>query len=162
MTSSSTSPSADLRDALLTAATQVIERNCFAFVEPIEPDAFHPLATECTAWLCAEVSFRGSFHGALRVVLPVPLAQRLCNSFIGAFDEGEPADAQVFDFTGELANMMVGAWLSHADSHIVFDLSPPAVTRMPEGWQPGTGLGPAPALLAVDDAPVAVWTTTQL
>lgn len=162
MTSSSISPAADVRDALQAALTQVVERNCFAFAEPLDVDGFNALPIAGIPWLCAEVAFRGAFHGVLRLALPAPLAQRLCSCFIGAFDEADPADAQVFDFTGELANMVVGAWLSRAHSQSVFDLSPPSVTRMPEDWRPLAFAGKTPALLAVDDTPVAVWTTTSL
>lgn len=155
--SSPNSPVADMREGLQAAVTEVAELNCFAFVEPLAPEAFDERAAECARWLCAEVGFRGAFDGVLRVAVPATLAETLCANFVGDLDEGTPNERQVFDFTGEMANMAVGAWLSRAHTHSVFNLSHPEVAVMPEGWQPATFAGDAPALLAVNDAPVAAW-----
>lgn len=155
--SSPNSPVAEVREGLQAAITEAAELNCFAFTEPLTVEDFAQRAGDCPHWLCAEVGFRGAFDGVLRVAMPAPLAATLCASFIGDVEDGGPAEQQVFDFTGELANMAVGAWLSRTHTHAVFNLSHPDVAVMPEGWQPFAFAGEAPALLAVNDAPVAAW-----
>ena len=157
--SSAISPAADVREALQSALVQVAERNCFAFAEAVDDAAFGQLAGATTSWVCAEVPYRGAFHGVLRVAMPTALARSLCSRFMGTFDDTAPGDAELLDFTGEVANMVVGAWLSRAHTSSLFDLSPPVVAVMPEGWQPRPLAGDAPALVAVDDAAVAAWAT---
>lgn len=155
--SSPNSPAADVREGLQAAVTEVAELNCFAFAEPLTAEAFAERTESYPHWLCAEVGFRGAFDGVLRVAMPTTLAEALCASFVGDLDASGPTERQVFDFTGELANIATGAWLSRAHTHAVFNLSHPDVAAMPEGWQPATFAGDAPALLAVNDAPVAAW-----
>lgn len=155
--SSPNSPAADLREGIGTAVAEIAELNCFAFVEPLTPEAFDERAAGCARWICAEVGFRGPFDGVLRLAVPSALAEALCLSFIGDLDDAGPTERQVFDFTGELTNMAVGAWLSRAHTHSMFDLSHPDVASMPEGWQPRPYAGDAPALLSVDETPVAAW-----
>jgi len=157
VTSSPNLPTADAREGLQAAVVEVAELNCFAFAEPLPPTEFDERAARCPQWLCAEVGFRGTFDGVLRVAVPATLATTLCTSFVGGLDDGPPTERQVFDFTGELANMAVGAWLSRAHTHSVFNLSHPEVATMPEGWQPRAFAGEAPALMAIDEAPVAAW-----
>lgn len=155
--SSPNSLAADAREGLLSAIAEVAELNCFAFVETLAPEAFDERAAGCARWLCAEVGFRGVFDGVLRVAVPATLAETLCANFAGDLDLGTPNERQVFDFAGEMANMAVGAWLSRAHTHSAFNLSHPEVAIMPEGWQPRAFAGDTPALLAIDDAPVAAW-----
>lgn len=155
--SSPNSPAADARDGLAAAVSEVAELNCFAFTEPLDAEAFDARAALCSRWLCAEVGFRGAFDGVLRLAMPAELAETLCLSFVGDLEEGRPTERQVFDFTGELTNMAVGAWLSRAHGHSVFNLSHPDVAAMPGGWHPRSFAGDAPALMALNDAPVAAW-----
>lgn len=148
-------------DGLCQALVEVGERSYTSFVEPCDAarlDEILPgLARE--PWMQASVEFRGAFGGAFRMALPESLARDLVGSFLG-LPPGEPADdGQVADLTGEMANMVCGDWLTRACFRRRFDLRPPVVAPLPEGWSPGCwGLPGSPdgALMCLNDQPVCL------
>lgn len=151
-------------DALYVALLHVCERSFFAFVESCDPVQFavlvartqtqaalqdleglEQMAAHVPRWLKASVAFDGtSSNGAIEVILPNRLARWLVASMLGITAEVDLAqvellDKQVFDGTGEFANMVCGAWLTDLSGQ-AFSLKPPEVTRLPAGWSPQTDL----------------------
>ncbi len=129
MSSPISRPLAESVEALLAAATEVAETCLFAYVEPSDAAAFEVSVGDGTGWLWASVRFTGPSHGALEITLPETLARRLCAAFAGAESPDEATDQDLVDFTGELANMVCGAWLTRANNREAFDLTPPRVVR---------------------------------
>jgi CheY-specific phosphatase CheX len=154
-------------DALLAAVAEVAESSLFAFADTSDQDTFDaavmvPLADGGATWLHACIGFNGSTAGRLTLTLSESLAHRLCVSFAGAETPDEIGDSDILDFTGELANMICGAWLTRAYSHEGFSLVPPRVGR---GQSDSATPGDATAeefYLAIDEAPIRLelhWTT---
>ena len=126
---------ADYRDALLEAVTDVAENSLFAFVDASDQASFEAARTDAdtaNGWLDACIEFRGPTSGRFELTLSEPLARHLCASFAGAEGPDEFGEADLFDFTGELANMMCGAWLTRACRWEAFSLTPPRVSRAPQ------------------------------
>lgn len=140
---------ADALDAFCAAAVQVAEESLFAFAEPCDVGAFRAAGDAAAAWLTADVTFRGPFHGRAEVTLPAPLATELCAAFCGA-DAADLTDDQIHDFTGEFANQMCGLWLTRNHGHERFDLDAPVVKA---GATPDVD-GVSGGFLLVNDHPV--------
>jgi CheY-specific phosphatase CheX len=154
----SSSKSLAPRDAGLTlrdAFVDVCENSFFAYVETCDARKFAELAAAAaeahqeneqnrqvarrpvqSEWLKAAVGFGGAFPGAIELVLPEQLARSLVGSILGAEPETELPEHQIFDGLGEFANMICGAWLTTLAQRQTFELRPPAVTRMANGWTP--------------------------
>lgn len=139
---------AELQRQLCAAVANVAEQSLFAFAEPCAQADFDERAAAVDGWVRARVAFRGAADGALSCALAEPLARELLVAFLGESPDGEPADAALFDFAGELANMVCGDWLTHACPDTLFALQRPEVSRLaaPPG-EPGT-------LILVNEAPV--------
>lgn len=143
--------------AIAVAVSTVAERSFFACVDRrAEPD-LDEIEGE---WLVATVRFRdGPVHGSLACLLPADLAQWLFDSFTGR----DPATApprhdQVEDLAGEFSNMVCGAWLTRCDTHRVFRLSPPAISRVDK---PASAAGHR-EWVALNNRPVAIdWEVAQ-
>ncbi|MCC7180194.1 MAG: chemotaxis protein CheX [Acidobacteria bacterium] len=147
-------PGGDALAALGDALVRVAEGSLFAWAEPCDAARFEALLAARDAgepWLSASVAFVGPFEGIATLSLPEALAVDLCASFSGLAAEDLAAD-QVRDFTGELANMACGAWLTHSYRSERFDLRAPVVSTAvrPEG---ATGAG-ASAGMTLNDAPI--------
>lgn len=148
-------------DGLRQALVDVGEGSYTSFVEPCDAarlaEALPGLADD--RWLHASVDFRGAFGGTFQMALPESLARELVGSFIG-LAPGEPVDdGQVTDLAGEMANMVCGDWLTRACRRRRFDLRPPVVVRLPQGWGPerwNLPGSPDGALMCVNDQPVCL------
>ncbi|HEY8536158.1 MAG TPA: chemotaxis protein CheX, partial [Vicinamibacterales bacterium] len=116
---------AEHRDALAAALDEVAAESFFAYVEPLDGD----VTAGDDAWLEVEVGFAGAFGGALRVVLPEPLAHELHASFLGREPGRTPPDRELFDLAGEFGNMVCGRWLTRACGRRRFNLRAPLVHR---------------------------------
>jgi len=149
---------ADYRGALLTAVTDVAENSLFAFADASTVDTFDaaataPMAEGGSEWLRAEVDFKGPIAGRFELVAPAPLARHLCASFAGAEPE-EIGEGDLLDFTGELANMMCGTWLTRACRHDAFSLMPPRVDRGQPDLATSDDELSERFYLSIDDAPI--------
>lgn len=142
-------------DAILAALRAVAERSFFAEVEPCDDRTFGRLTSGVSTWLVATVRFEeGTAIGAMSCTLPEALATSLFGAFTGHDPSAEePAREHVLDLTGEFANMVCGAWLTHSAAAWTFRLGPPTVE---------SAIGPAPAdllqliFVTVNDHPLAV------
>jgi hypothetical protein len=130
----------DYRDALLAAVTEVAEKSLFAFADFSDRAAFDaaaaPLSTD-RDWLRAGIRFTGPIDGQFALVVPAGLARRLCAAFAGAEAPDDVGEDDVIDFTGELANMVCGTWLTRTWRHEAFSLTPPRVLHCGPGRKPG-------------------------
>ena len=150
-------PLPDSQRELLAAAADVAENSLFTIADAADEAAFKEsaAAVDANCWLHASVRFAGPSVGFLALTLPEPLARRLCTAFSGAPSPEEIAAGDLVDFTGELANMMCGAWLTRASKQESFNLEPPRVVR---GGPDRAGQVPAEAsqtfYLAIDETPV--------
>jgi chemotaxis phosphatase CheX-like protein len=134
----------DLHDTLQAALIEVGENAYFVFVEACDAAMFGALAEQerdrsngqPVSWLMASVRFTGAFSGSVEIVLPERLGQWLVSSLLGMTPDETLPEPQMFDGVGEFANMVCGAWLSRVGDQALFELKVPAVTRMPDDWQP--------------------------
>lgn len=159
MSSPSSAPdpsTVDHQAALTEALSEVGGLSFFGFVEPVAPTHFPDLAEAEPEWIAAAVPFKGGFAGAVHCAVPLDLARELMSNFSGDAESAD-ADGPLHDLMGEFTNMVCGSWLSRAQSHQVFSLGRPEVTRMPGGWSPGVNEGTATVLAVLNDRPVAVW-----
>jgi CheY-specific phosphatase CheX len=142
---------ADYQSALLSAVTDVAENSLFTFADASSEAAFNATAaaSDDDGWLSARLSFAGPIGGEFTLILPGALARRLGASFSGAESSDEIGDRDLVDFTGELANMVCGSWLTRACQHAAFNLTPPRVVRGAPGRPASTSV-----YLAMDDTPV--------
>ena len=159
MTSSPSSrPLADCQGALLAAVTDVAENSLFTFADASDEAAFEAAATASdtnSGWLRARIQFTGPIGGQFTLTVPGALARRLCAAFAGADTSDDIGEDDLIDFTGELANMVCGAWLTRACQHEAFDLTPPRVRRGGPGRATGGKPGDADRVyLAIDDTPI--------
>jgi hypothetical protein len=159
MSSPISPPIVDYRGALLAAVTEVAENSLFAFVDASDQAAFEaatiaPPAEGGGDWLRAGIDFNGPIAGRVELTLSEALARHLCASFAGAETAEDIGESDLLDFTGELANMMCGAWLTRASRHDAFTLTPPQVTRgKPQLATPGSDV-PERFYLSIDDAAI--------
>jgi chemotaxis phosphatase CheX-like protein len=148
---------ADCHEPLLAALAEVAENSLFAFADMSDQAAFGataaPLAEGGEEWLHATIVFKGSIAGRFALTIPAPLSRRLCASFAGADSADEISDEDLLDFSGELANMICGAWLTHAVPHEVFNLQAPKVVSA-EPVPVVSNAASEHVYLAIDDVPV--------
>jgi CheY-specific phosphatase CheX len=153
-------PLADYQGALLAAVTEVAENSLFAFADASDEAAFDATAAASETdgdWLCARMAFTGPISGQFALTLPAALARRLCAAFAGADSTDDIGDADLVDFTGELANMVCGTWLTRTCRQVAFDLTPPRVLRGGPGRATAGNAGhveSARVYLAIEDTPV--------
>jgi hypothetical protein len=121
-------------DALATlgaAAVQVAEDSLFAYAEACPLSHAAGLAQERPAtepWLAASVAFTGPFDGIVQLALPRALAADLAGAFCGVRPQSLD-QAEVADFSGELANMVCGLWLTQTHRTERFALAAPVVAE---------------------------------
>jgi CheY-specific phosphatase CheX len=153
-------PLADYQGALLAAVAEVAENSLFAFADASDEAAFDAAAAASEGgsdWLRASIQFAGPIGGRFTLTVPGALARRLCAAFAGADSADEVSEADLVDFTGELANMVCGTWLTRACQHEAFNLTPPRVLRGGPDPAPAHAAGradPATFYLAIDETPV--------
>jgi hypothetical protein len=156
-------------EALLAAVTEVAENSLFAFADASDQASFDAAATAPPGeggsdWLRAWVHFSGPIAGRFELAVPEPLARHLGASFAGAETGGEISEGDLVDFTGELANMVCGTWLTRSCRHEAFSLTPPDVHRgQPEAAQAGDAASES-FYLSIDDAPIRLtlcWRTAR-
>lgn len=151
---------ADYQGALLAAVTEVAENSLFAFADASDKAAFDAAAAASDAdgdWLRARICFTGPIGGQFSLTVPEALARRLSAAFAGADSADDIGEGDLIDFTGELANMVCGTWLTRACQHEAFDLTPPRVLRGGPGRATGGEPGDAESAsvyLAIDDTPI--------
>ena len=160
MSSPISRPLADCQGALLAAVTEVAENSLFAFADASDQAAFDAAAAASNTdgdWLRARIHFTGPIDGQFSLTVPAALARRLCAAFAGAEISDDIGEGDLIDFTGELANMVCGTWLTRACQHEAFNLTPPRVLRggpgRPSGGEPGDAQS-ANVYLAIDDTPI--------
>jgi CheY-specific phosphatase CheX len=161
-------PIADYHEALLAAVTGVAENSLFAFVDASDQATFEaatiaPGADGGNDWLSAGIDFKGPIAGRFELTLSEALARHLCASFAGAETADEIGESDLLDFTGELANMMCGAWLTRAARHDAFSLMPPQVMRGRPGLATAGSESPERFYLSIDDAAIRLdlyWIST--
>jgi hypothetical protein len=137
----SSQPSSDLlfHDELAahlpSAVADVTEQTFFACADRCDRRRLDELLgsdgtlADAAAWIRAEVSFRGTVNGALRIVMPRVLARELGAAMIGHADVNAMTDALVQDTAGELANIVCGAVLSQSERHHIVELLPPVISQ---------------------------------
>jgi hypothetical protein len=138
--------------AIAVAVSTVAERSFFACVDRCdEPDLDDMTPAE---WLVATVRFEdGPVCGSLACVLPSDVALRLFDAFSGRHPAMPlPPRHQLDDLVGEFSNMVCGAWLTHCDTHRVFRLLPPEVSRVSRPDDAGRRR----EWLAVNNRPIAI------
>jgi hypothetical protein len=143
----------------MAAVSEVAENSLFAFADASDEAVFEMAATAQpedggSDWLSACVDFNGPITGRLELTMPDPLARHLCASFSGEDTPEGIGEADLVDFTGELANMMCGTWLTRARRHDAFSLASPRVRR---GRPRAAAAGEAPSeplFLSIDEAPI--------
>ena len=115
--------------AIAVAVSTVAERSFFACVDRCEEPDLDEIEAE---WLVATIRFDdGPVCGSLACSLPSDLALRLFDAFSGRHPSTPPPPRhQLDDLVGEFSNMVCGAWLTRCDTHRVFRLSPPVVSRV--------------------------------
>ena len=146
-------------DALYVALMQVCDRSFFTLVESCDASRFAALVKNASSdaaledakddkatsyrldWLNASVAFDGTFaSGQLEIFLPARLARWLVAAMLGLalqVDDGDLVDdQQTFDGIGEFANIVCGTWLTELGRNQAFNLGTPAVSRVPDGWNP--------------------------
>jgi hypothetical protein len=151
---------ADYKGALLSAVAEVAENSLFAFADASDEAAFDAAAAASNTdgdWLRACIHFTGPIGGQFALTVPAALARHLCAAFAGAETPDDIGEGDLIDFTGELANMMCGTWLTRACRHNAFNLTPPCVRR--GGPDRATGgvtgeVDSASFYLAIDDTPI--------
>ena len=148
---------ADHQAALLAAFAEVAENSLFAFADASSEERFDEAArTTPDAWLHAGIRFSGPVGGHLEVVAPATLLRRLCAAFAGAPSPDDIGDHDLFDFAGELTNMVCGTWLTRTWKHESFSLAPPCVFHGPDrslAVRPDNA-SPGTVYLAIDDTPI--------
>jgi len=85
----------------------VLEEAAFAFSEPAEPGAL----TSRSGWM-AQISFRATAAGELRLTLTHELAFQLCAGLLGLEPDDDEVKTRARDTTGELTNILAGSLLS--------------------------------------------------
>jgi hypothetical protein len=145
-------------DALLAAAVDVAENSLFALADACDAATFADAALASAdggdAWLSAAVDFNGPMSGRVEVTLPEPLARHLAAAFAGLDTPEDIGDGELVDFSGELANMVCGTWLTRACRHETFSLEPPQVRRgQPD---PAAAANAVSRYLSIDETPVRV------
>ena len=115
--------------AIAVAVSTVAERSFFACVDRCDRPDLDDIEAE---WLVATVRFDdGPVCGSLACSLPTDLALRLFDAFSGRHPAAPlPPRHQLDDLVGEFSNMVCGIWLSRCDSHRIFKLSAPVVSRV--------------------------------
>jgi hypothetical protein len=115
--------------AIAVAVSTVAERSFFACVDRCDRPDLDEMAGE---WLVATVDFDdGPVCGSLACVLPTDVALRLFDAFSGRHPAMPlPPRHQIDDLVGEFSNMVCGAFLTNCDTHRVFRLKPPVVSRV--------------------------------
>jgi chemotaxis phosphatase CheX-like protein len=157
MSSPISRPFADDQAVLLSAVTEVSENSLFAFADRSDARAFGAAVAADPDWLVARIRFSGPIGGRFALTIPRALALRLCAAFAGADTAEAIGDGDLLDFTGELANMICGTWLTRACQHEAFGLTPPSV--LPAGPAAVAGGDPLrpdswTCYLAIDDTPI--------
>jgi len=143
--------------AIAVAVSTVAERSFFACVDRCDQPDLDEIEAE---WLVATVHFHdGPVHGSLACLLPTDLALWLFDAFSGRDPVTPmPRPDQLDDLVGEFANMVCGAWLTRCDTHRVFRLSPPSVSRV---RRPAVETGHREWVI-VNNRPVAIdWEVAQ-
>lgn len=123
---------ADARPTLLAAVAEVAERSLFAFADPADLAGFEERVGHLgrdEPWLTSHVVFAGPASGQFALSLPAPCARTFAAAFAGRESVDEIRDGEMYDFAGELANMVCGAWLTATDPGTRFTLTPPQVER---------------------------------
>ncbi len=149
---------AGCREAVLQAATEVAENSLLAFAEPCDDVGFAAAVAAATGgstsrWVSASVDFSGPVHGRLQLDVPRYAARRLGASFVGS-DRASIGGRAVCDFSGELANMICGTWLTRAWRRGTFRLAPPRVHPCPPAIPGRSEPHRTPICLTIDNAPV--------
>ncbi len=93
-----------LRDAVMQAARETLEGMAFAELTPCEPGTVPDPSGE---WRWARIMIMRPFAASLYIVFSKVLITRLVAGLLGKFDE-EPAEDEILDALGELANTMGG------------------------------------------------------
>ena len=148
---------ADSRRTLLAAVSRVAENGLFAFADPSDQAAFDGVGVSAAGggWLRARVRFTGLVQGQLVLTVPEALARGLCAAFAGVESADPIRDADLIDFSGELANMVCGGWLSAASPQGTFALMPPQVVRGGPARAETDGRRPLETFyVAINDRPV--------
>lgn len=152
-------PAADGLMSIGAAAVQVAESSLFAYAELCESARFAELLHTRAAdepWLAATVGFSGPFEGAAHLALPRAVAADLAGAFSGSRPD-ELSARHVTDFTGELANMVCGRWLTETHRDARFDLAAPLVTHTATAAVARTMHATPDAIgLSLNDAPVLI------
>ena len=117
-------------DILVEAAGRILERMFFTLVDQAvdQADTAPPEAqpqTSSDSSLAAEIAFRGTLSGRLRLVATALGARELAVSFMGAADPAELTSGQISEVLQELSNMVCGSTLSRLAPRVVFDLESP-------------------------------------
>jgi hypothetical protein len=134
------------RAALTAALVAVVERCFFAFAEPAAPGYVIPAAS---GWYEASVSFGGPLSGSVILALPVGLARELWTLFLGLESDAVADAVAVQDLTGELTNMVCGAWLTGLAETSCFELTHPEVRRI-------EAAPAAELVVVVNDQPIVI------
>ncbi len=149
--------------ALASALVTVAQESYFSFAEPCGAGPFNAaleaLGTEAPdrpgRWLRAHVDFDGAFAGSVALTLPYPLAVDLATAMAGTAPGADVPESDVFDSTGEFANMVCGTWLTHACARRRFDLRPPCVQEA--AAESGCAEpGDSTQLLLINDRPLSL------
>ena len=125
-------------EALQRALLEVSQESFYSVAEACEAPRFDEATMEFAAgadgaparWLRAEVAFNGAFSGRVAVTMPYTLASDLLANFVGLMPDEQIPERDVFDATGEFANMVCGTWLTRDCGRRRFDLQPPAVSAI--------------------------------
>ncbi len=152
---STAAPVFDRGPALSAAVADVTSRCFFSLTEACEPGRFAELVVGTGRWFSAAVEFDESdCAGSVRCLVPEEVAAQMFDAFS---DRGPgdppPSPSDVSGLMSEFANLVCGAWLTHATSREAFTLrTQPVVLSYAcapvagESWTP----------LAVNDRPVAI------
>ena len=124
----------DMLAGLVAALAEVAENSLFAFSDATDRETFLDGVSSLddatgahATWIRAAVTFGGDAAGVVELVLPTTLARELCTAFAGEEDPAAITDDAVYDFAGELTNMVCGLWLTRASRERLFDLRQPQV-----------------------------------
>lgn len=121
--------SADYRDQLVEVFTRVAERITFMFAEAAEKETLDPPSSPFRR---VDIAFRGDFHGALTMWIPLDARTEITANVLG---EEETCCDGSDDTLGELMNMICGNFLTLIVGHDgVLDLTPPQCHESPEDW----------------------------
>lgn len=149
---------ADYKVAILAAVSEVAENSLYAFADASDQAAFDAAAgaNPDGDWLRAGIDFKGPTSGRFVLTVPAALARRLCAAFAGAETPDDIGEADLLDFTGELANMVCGTWLTRACRHDAFNLTPPRVQHVAFQRRDGRRDKADTFYLAIEDTPVSL------